>query len=241
MAQKVLEATYSGRIYNSNDNWDTLRVASLGTVDVNGYLSCYTYMDAVETFWLHRNFLIFDTSSISADDTITSVSLSLYCIYEAGAGTRTLGLVQTTQASDGTLVADDYDQMGTVEGASRIKVDSYPSWKTWSLNSVYFSWINTSGSTKLGIRTWHDLDNDPPDYSGEGEYTKAQFAGYNNYYYPTYLPKLIINHFPIVTQPLGFLQGQRKPGGFLTGLKQESKSDMIRKPGGFLGGSKKAQ
>ncbi len=237
MPETILEAKFSGYIYNSNAVWNTLRVASEGTVNVTGYLPCYTYYVSGK-YRLYRNFVVFDTSSIPADDTITSVNLSAYSVYEAGSGTRTLGLVKTTQASNGTLVAGDFDQMGTVE-ASRIKVDSYPDWETWSLDSAYFSWINTSGSTKLGIRTWQDLDDvAPTDGSQE---TLTNFAGYNNYYHPTKLPKLTINHFSVVTQPLSFLQGKRKTGGFLTGLKQESKSDMVKKEGGFLGGLKKAQ
>ena len=242
----------SGYIDNGDDVWATCRDALTGQSIGGGTYNLH-YLRSIYDAILHYNYYVsrvfipFDTSSIPDGNVITAVQLKVY-VKKLGAVSVIAGLVQSTQALPTALTLTDFDQVGSTEGATRL-IWTTEGWKTFDLNTVGLSWISKTGYTKLALRDSKDIDNTTPINS-------------NAYYLKTvsHPSQLIVTHYPVINPPIGFLEGKRKSGGFLTGLKQTSKNDMLkktggvigsshqeskyqmkRKPGGFLGGSKKAQ
>jgi hypothetical protein len=167
--------TGSGHIYPSdNTSWDTVHDGSAVTAENNAHSAAYK---SGSIYSLVRVFLPFDTSTIPAGATVTGVSLYLYCnSVEANADVTRTDVVQTTQASDTSLVVGDYQNIGTtVAGYKNIADQSAGNWYAIDLGATGISWINKTGTTKLGLRNSRDTTDSAPtginsiyyDYRGE--------------------------------------------------------------------------
>ena len=113
-------------------------------------------------YMLGRAFLPIDTSGLPTGALVSAATLRLYLV--DWGQTLIIGLVQTTQASNTTLITEDFDQCGAVdnptEGATRLTHTGGggSGIKTFTLNATGRGWISDSGYTKLGVRGSQDLD-----------------------------------------------------------------------------------
>lgn len=172
-----------GRIwYQNGADWATAHDAGTGTdvsaTSANSLVGVGEHKDLTGVYSIFRIFYPFDTSSIPANATIVSASLSLNGFTknnEDNDGDDWLNVFQTSQATHTTLVAGDYDTIATTtEGATRIDFGSLNAgnlYDTWTLNSSGLGWIAkngvastcsaTAGITCLGILEGHDALNSP--------------------------------------------------------------------------------
>jgi hypothetical protein len=164
-----------GMVSNTGEtSWNTCHDATAGDIasdDLN--LTRAQAQNLATFYYIRRTFLPFNTSALPDVMTIVSAQLKLYC-YQVGSGnegTRQFGVVQTTQASTGSLVVGDFDQCGAInnptEGASRQAITAI-GWITWTLNSTGRGWISKTGWTKLGVRGALDMDDQVPSEGSQG-------------------------------------------------------------------------
>ena len=131
-----------------------------------------------------RMFVLFDTSSIGTDQTISEAKIafatSQTAVTLAGgdAASNTWYAVATTPASNTGLSTADFDQVGTTNFGSRaiagLTVDG-STYNDWNLNASGISAISLDGITKLGARHRKDYDDSEPSADGAG-YTSSQLV-----------------------------------------------------------------
>jgi hypothetical protein len=159
---------------SSTQTWATVHNATSG--DLADYTGTYTiaesFEDSVGTnyYGIVRTFLPFDTSGLPDGATITAANLSIYVTATVNSdndGYDYIGVVQTTQASNSSLVIGDYNDCGAVnsptQGATAIDITgiSTSAYTTFTLSATGIGWINLTGWTYLGIREGHDLAGHP--------------------------------------------------------------------------------
>lgn len=123
-------------------------------------------------FGTHRAFLLFDTSSIGASQTVDSAELSLYVTGRANGdndGDDFIVLVhEATPASNTNLVTGDFDQCGSVDSptevSNRIDIGSFTlnAYNAFTINTL--STVNTTGISRYCGREGHDVLDSP--YAG---------------------------------------------------------------------------
>lgn len=92
---------------------------------------------------LYRGFFLFDTSSIPANATIISATLSLYGTGKTnGLGSPDIHIASASPASDSTLTNGDFDNIGTTSFGSV----SYAGWSTSGYNDFV---LNASGLANI--------------------------------------------------------------------------------------------
>ena len=122
---------------------------------------------------IYRSVLQFNTAVI--DDEVVSSTVYLF-VNDPNNGDNDeygyMNIVLATPASNTELVAEDYDQFGTTEGAVSLDNSNLvdETYNPLLLNATGRGWINKEGYTSLGVREGHDLNNVAPDptYSGIG-------------------------------------------------------------------------
>ena len=169
--------TYSGvgdgNINNNNASWPIAHDAQVSNGFVtNNSLIISSVQYSSGRYHINRAFLPFYTDSLDDNVIVTSASLNFYVFSKINFdndGDDFITVVQTSQASNTTLVLEDYDQCGAIsnpiEGVdigSRKDISSdivVNSLNTFNLNATGVSWIAKTGYTKLGIREGHDVKN----------------------------------------------------------------------------------
>lgn len=112
---------------------------------------------------VYRTIMLFDTSSLTADATLDTVTLPKVSLYVSSVtGTSgSYGICQSSPASNTNLVVGDLDgftvhsdTVAAAAAASSLSTTAYNDF-TWS-SSTYNSWISLTSVTKLGYR--HSID-----------------------------------------------------------------------------------
>ncbi|MBR9704633.1 hypothetical protein GOV12_04420, partial [Candidatus Pacearchaeota archaeon] len=156
-----------GYVGNGGSDWDTIHDASSGssydyTSITAGSMDYYSGSDYI----IYRSFVPIDTSGIDDSSVITSASLYLYgdTIYN-DLSPCDVHLVQTTQSSSSSLYYDDFNQVGNTEGTPAVDIGYLytSSYNQFDLNSTGKAWIDKSGTTYLGLRTYYDFNDIDPD------------------------------------------------------------------------------
>ncbi len=109
---------------------------------------------------MRRYIWLFDTSSISATDSVSSVTLSIYGTAKAnGLGSPDLDIVSSNPASNTTLANADY--LYTNFGTTVYGSVAYASYSTTGYNDITLTTdsVTKAGITKLGGRNSWDTDN----------------------------------------------------------------------------------
>lgn len=163
---------------NDGTSWANVHALTTATANsgASSGLSSSYYNNVGSAFWIARMFFPIDTSGLPDNASITSASFNVY-VYNwtqyDDAGTQNHCLVQTNQASTSTIASGDFDECGEslangwssasstdiIEGASRVSITAN-GYATFALNATGLSWINKTGFTKLGVRTFLDVDNE---------------------------------------------------------------------------------
>ncbi|MCL5436060.1 MAG: hypothetical protein M1275_03185 [Patescibacteria group bacterium] len=114
---------------------------------------------------MQRIIFTFDTSSLGSSASISSATLKIYIQNNITTlASMNISLVESTPASNNTLVAADYGQVGTTQQASDI-TPSASAWNTWTLNSTGLSSISKTGISKFGVRYDADRTGTSPGWS----------------------------------------------------------------------------
>ncbi|KKS77065.1 MAG: hypothetical protein UV50_C0009G0003 [Parcubacteria group bacterium GW2011_GWB1_42_9] len=172
--------------------------------------------NSISAKWvIDRAFLPFDTSAISSDSSIASANLSVYVTAVSDGnndGNDYINVVQTTQADSSTLVSADYNNTGTIEGATAVDLTTgftINVYNTFTLDSTGLNWITvnnassvcsaTTGVTCLGLREGHDINNAQPSNLNMLLFSTSEEAGTSQDPYLTITyssiqnPSLIVN------------------------------------------------
>lgn len=196
--------TVDGRVsegYNQYHTWSFLRDGAGSNATDNDDIDFALRIACGATnAWsgLLRSIFLFDTSSIGADSTISSASLSLAGWAKGNdVGTLDAAVVSSNPASNTGLVAGDYDSLGSVlysevHGYNDLTTDA--SYLDFSLNSTGIAAISQDGITKFGIRNkTHDIDNSEPTWTAVSaiSYWFIYFAETTG---NTQDPKLVVNY-----------------------------------------------
>ena len=182
----------------TSTNWATSHDALSGTSasDTNATLFLQLYRNGGGLYYLERAFTLFDTSSLTSGATISAAT---YSISEnnggaADADSLSVGIVQTSPASNTAIVSADYDQCGAVtaptEGATRKTLASLSTfaYNDFALNATGISWISKTDITKLGFRLSRDMDNTAPSGANGDTFDSADASG------TTADPKLVVTY-----------------------------------------------
>lgn len=72
-----------------------------------------------------------------------------------------LAVIQTTTASDTSLVSADFDNFGYIKGSADVANSglSTSAYNVFTLNATGIGWINKTGFTKLGLLEGHEIEN----------------------------------------------------------------------------------
>lgn len=123
-----------------------------------------------------RVFLPVDTSGLGSGATISAASF--FCTTNAGDANWEAGLIEGTQTSTSSVVQADFDNIGTVEWATRVTI-STTTFTEYELvlNPTGRDAINKTGWTKFSLVTGYDIDDN---------YTGVTNNGQNNFRYSEY-------------------------------------------------------
>lgn len=179
----------NGGVYHFGTSWATIRAATVGTTTFNdnSFLKSgcgAKFQTYVNSFWIERLFLYFDTSSIPDTATITDAYLEIFKI--AGHSNQELSVYEGTQAN--LLTKEDFDSFGTtLLGESTGGILGY---RKILLNSSGLALINKTGYTKFCLRNKaFDAANLAPDgnYETFKTYLNSPITGYQN--------RLVVNYY----------------------------------------------
>lgn len=179
-----------GVSYNGGAGWDSIHDAVAGTVA--NYTATGLQFDSGKygsTFEIDRVFFPFAGTETLPDSALISSS-TMHFYEESGySGTQqSYTLVQTTQNATTSLTTADFDNAGSInnptEGANRVAWGSSAGWVSMTLNDNGKNWINTIGTTKLGLRMSKDADDVEPttnDYTGNVLFSEYSGTAYDPY------------------------------------------------------------
>lgn len=145
---------------------------------------------------IRRGFIPLDTSSLPGGAIVTTATLDLYIQHLIDADNDSqayVSIVQTSQASSSSLVTGDIDNVGSTKGSDDLDITNLTdeSYETWTLNATGRRWIDAGGTTYLGIREGHDIEDVAVDTVSNWSFCRvyaSEEAG------TTQDPKLTINY-----------------------------------------------
>lgn len=160
---------YTGDFGVTNFTWAEVHDAA-DSADANGSAdssdvnaSVFVTADTLTDRWqgISRIAILFDTSSLSDTDVISSAKVYLYIAsILADDFADSLDVVAVTPASDTDIVSGDFDQFGTTSyGSVSVSGCSNGAYVAITLNASGRAAINLSGITKFGIRCGKDRSN----------------------------------------------------------------------------------
>jgi hypothetical protein len=172
-----------------DESWDTMHDHTTAThVDDDGSLSnSYAFarfgldpfvLDVYTNIW--RGIIVFDTSALPPNCTITGALLSIYgnYKYDSGSYNPTLNVYSASPASANGLVAGDYDCLGTTAFCDNAKTYANfnnANWNHFALNSTGLAAVLTDSTTEFGIR---EASYDAPDIKPTWQAGKAAGFGW---------------------------------------------------------------
>ena len=148
-----------------------------------------------------RGVLIFNTSVLPDDATITSAKIGIYT-YERSVGLGDTGLSITKFSINGTINSADYQNFNDTRFADDQSISTMLSsfqYHNFTLNALGRSNISLTGDSGFGVRTAFDIDNTPPTWASN----VATYIRFNSADNGTYIPFIEISYTnttsPVVT------------------------------------------
>ncbi len=164
--------TCDGRVRNTGNelSFSSMRTqqtafADLATGTIGPYVESDTVTDTYDA--LYREFVHFDTSSLTARATIASATYSVRGSTKSNAlGSTDFHVVASTAASANNLVANDFGQVGATSFGSVTYANySTAGYNDIALNASGIANISKTGVSKFAERTGFDLDNTAPTWA----------------------------------------------------------------------------
>lgn len=190
-------------VRHANASWATLRAASAGTSVATTTPTYVGWEKEGANYNGYQPFHMFDTSAISASDTISSATFSIYLNGDnVVADSQQLSIGNSTQATWNSIGTGDFDQRGgSTEGMTRIScpTGATTGYLDFPLNATGLTFIarsgetipgsaSASGKTQLAIRWSSDLDNSTPTNRTYMQIRMENTAGTSSD------PKLVVEH-----------------------------------------------
>jgi hypothetical protein len=189
----VYSVSNDGYIYNSGFVYSTVQSASSGTVDSSSiYITIGQKRGVGPTYYVYRGFVLFNTSALPSNAYLDDATLSLYKKddYSATDFDITIQNGQPTYPHNPMQTGDYYRGYYSGNGGSLNTSRFTSGYNAIPLNNL--SWINTTGVTKLCLRSSRDINGNAP--TGN-EYINVYSS---NAFEPgggiTYKPKLVITY-----------------------------------------------
>ena len=159
--------TVDGYIQNSNAVFATSRDATVGTSSSDSATQSVAPQCSFAngTYYIDRGFLLFDTSSIPDDNTVTNAIISLWHIDIGNGGDvdgDSVHFVSSSPASNTAIVLEDFDQIGSVSFGSYDLTVVFNAYTDTNLNSSGLANISKTGVSKFATRVGGDLNNIAP-------------------------------------------------------------------------------
>ena len=179
-----------GRGNVPQEAWTTIRSGAGNETEVTASVTHAIVSGGATDQWtyLRRVITLFDTSSLTADATITAGvnTWGLYVVSVADNFVQTIRMVTTTPASNTALVNADYAQAASSDVTQTTAEKTLASMTTsayndLTLNSTGDGNISKTGITKFGARYLSDINNTQPTWSASvnGNYVWQSEAGAN--------------------------------------------------------------
>jgi len=146
-------------------------------------------------YYVNRNIVNFDTSSIPDTATIDSAVVSLYGTLTTQTTADDYSVVANTGAANASYSVADFDQFGTTKFATDITGASFSAtgYNDWTLNATGIAAISKTGVSKLGFRSSKDISNTAPLGANYVLAYSADFTGTSSD------PKLVVTYTAVTT------------------------------------------
>ncbi len=207
----ISAGTGDGHIIKSgSSSWSTTHDASSGTSADSSSTTFTVETDKSGSggkYILNRGYLVFDTSSIPLDATISTTTLNLWVTALGNSSALDITVATSTQAATSTLATSDFPLTGSSYLSNKINGSSMTAsaTTTWTLYATSSALITKGGWTKLSLREKNDIDNVAPT---ETTATKATFTSGNGSARPilsvTYSTSTAVAGTPSVIQDISY-------------------------------------
>ena len=152
MSVLALNPSSNNGILANNADWATVQAASTGSL--RGAVNNFIQTSLSGGYNIDRGFMVFDTSSLPDNAVITSVTLEVTGTFKNDSGTDACTYNVFDSTCSDTIVAGDFDLVGTTPYATAI---AFASWNgagtnTWTFNATGIAAINLAGLTKICLR-----------------------------------------------------------------------------------------
>ena len=165
----------------SQANWDTVHDATTGTnfnYDSLTTLTSGIYIYGVgNQIRIYRGFFPCDTSGLPDAASISAAIMKIYVASKNddynGDGYDYIAVIQTDQPNTAELTTADYNNCGATnnptKGSNDIDITgiSTVAYTDFTLNATGRGWVSKTGTTMLGIREGHDIEDNFPGDPGE--------------------------------------------------------------------------
>ena len=169
MSSVTLDASFAGSVYNNViSGFTNCRNAASGNGTQTDFIVCRTKKEADgSSFSIKRGVVVFNTSTLPDNATVSSAVLRLYSTFESDTvgGVATADVVSVNLASDSSLSNDDFNDFGTTV-LSYVET-SAPGFGTATPNTyksftLATNLISLTGNTRFGIREKKDVISSEP-------------------------------------------------------------------------------
>ena len=182
-----------GHILFSHANYNTVWTSETGYVYAgNTDIGLGQSRPETVTFVIERTYLLFDTSDIPNDATITSASLSLYGSVDQSDVDFNIVIQngQPTYPHD-PLISSDYNKEHYSGNGGSLNTSEWTNsgYNDISIDTEDLNWINKQGTTKLCLRNDREIAGIPTP-----KYTRERIAFFSSEKGGNYRPKLIVEY-----------------------------------------------
>ncbi|MFA5793021.1 MAG: RHS repeat-associated core domain-containing protein [Candidatus Gracilibacteria bacterium] len=161
--------TGDGYAYKASGLWDNSHDSVTGSANGTSASAMFGSTKSTTSYYIHRSFLPFDTSSLPDDAIVSSATLKVYATAKTNDdndGDDFVTVVKSSQSSATTLAGSDYNKAGAINSPTE-GIDSTSrkditdiltnTWLNFDLNVAGKSWVSTTGATMFALREGHDV------------------------------------------------------------------------------------
>lgn len=143
---------------------------------------------------LRREICLFDTSSLPDTDDISAAKIRYYINTISDNFNQSIGVCDSSPASNTALANGDYGNTGTTRQASDIDITSLSTgaYNDWTFNATGIASITKTGVSKFSMKISADIDNSAPTWASSTDLSTAA----NSADAASNKPQLVVTHTP---------------------------------------------